>query len=90
MICNEPSLNSMKICKEKKLMENVVTKIMQERYNSKVLHLHNQNFKEQIFKLWVNLEDKIVRETLIQSSEVEIQDLRHKIKMSHSEHVQCK
>lgn len=46
MICSELSLNSIKISKAEKLMDKVVTKLKQERDNSRDLHLQNQNFKE--------------------------------------------
>jgi len=45
---------------------------------------HNESFKE----LGVNPEDKIAFEALLHSSQIEIQELRHKLKMPSSEHVQ--
>ena len=43
-----------------------------------------------IVKLRVNPEDKANVETIIQSSQVEIQDLRHKLKIPASEHMQSR
>lgn len=67
MLFNELSQNAMKINKVEKLLDNVANKMKQERDNSRSLHFKNENYKEMIVELGVNLEDTVI-ETLIQSS----------------------
>ena len=71
-------------------MEKAATRLNQEISNSKYLHMKNERFKELIVKLGVNPEDKITSEALLQRSQVEIHELRHRVKMLVIEHAQSK
>lgn len=49
--------------------------------------MKNENFKELLVKLGLNPEGKVSLETLVHSSQAEIQELGHKMKMPASENV---
>ena len=77
----------MTISKFEKLLEKPSTKLKQGRDNYRDLHMQKENLKELIVKLGVKQEDKAAFETLLQSSQIDIQELRHNIKMPAIEHV---
>lgn len=52
--------------------------------------MQNESFKELIMKLGVNPKDKNYFEALLQISKIKIHELRHKLKMLGSDHVQSK
>ena len=88
MLCNELSKNAITIDKAKKLLEKAATRLKQEKSNSRALNMQNASYKELIVKMGVDPVDITTIESLIKISQKEIQELRRKLKMPSSEHVQ--
>lgn len=69
------------------MLEKDATRLKQGRAKSRDIHMQNESFKKIVMKLGVNHEDKSYFEALLQISQTEIKESRHKLKMPSSEHV---
>ena len=78
------------INKADKILEKATTRLKQGRANSRALHMQNESFKDNVAMLGVKPKDTIAFKDLLQISQIQIQELRHKLKMTSTEHDQSK
>lgn len=73
--------NALIISKEETLLEKFACRLKKEKENYHALNINNENLKDLVMKLGVNPKDRLVVDTLLKVSKIEIQELRHKLKM---------